>query len=238
MKKEDMKKKIILIVAIVVVLLVVGIVVFSKVLNKNTHKKHSNKPVDSSIIVNQEPEDSDLILKIYEQENADGNKYVISKTGYDSQEYKYLASYSCKSMNCKGYGVSPLGTKSVIYDNNTFYLYNYGNARLEELDLRVLDISDIEIIYSDKSVYGLYIINSESKGAFYNLDKKRFVTEFVYDGNGSANSYDLIDKNYFVGIANNDDESYILDIINNESGDIVKMIDNVTNIEEALKSVN
>ena len=61
-----MKKKIIYVVVGVVVLLLIGILVFSKVLSKNTNKKRSNKPVNSSVIVNQEPEDSNLLLKIYE----------------------------------------------------------------------------------------------------------------------------------------------------------------------------
>ena len=229
-------KTIILIVIAVVVLLVVGYFICSKVLAKNTNKKKKNNNVANSVIVNQEPDDSDLILKIYEQTNT--NKYTITKSGYNNEEYKYLASYSCSNLNCKGYSVTPVGTKSIIYDNYKYYLYNYGNARLEELDLGTGDIENIEMIYSNTNVYGLYVINSESKGAFYNLDKKRYVTEFVYDGDASSKAVNLIDNNYFVGVSNLDDSNVMLYVIDSEAGDIVKTMENVTDIDEELKSLS
>ncbi len=226
------KKNIILIVVAAIVLLVVCYFVCTKVFVKKPKKKVNT---NREFVAEVEPADSDLVIKIYEHDGG----YVITKKGYNSDDYKYLASYNCSSLNCKGYDVSPTGTKAIIFDNYTYYLYNYGNLRKEEVSLGNIGISNIEIIYSDRNVYGLYVINEENKGAFYNLDKNRYVTEFIYDGNASNKNDNLTDNNYFVGINNlGDGSTYTINIINNEAGDIVKILDSVTDIEKELKNVS
>ena len=226
------KKNIILIVVAAIVLLVVCYFVCTKVFVKKPKKKVNT---NREFVAEVEPVDSDLVIKIYEHDG----EYVITKKGNNGDEYKYLASYNCSSLNCQGYDVSPMGTKAIIFDNYTYYLYNYGNLRKEEVTLGNIGISNIEIIYSDRNIYGLYVINEDNKGAFYNLDKQRYVTEFIYDGNASNKNANLTDNNYFVGINNLDDGStYTINIINNEAGDIVKIIDSVTDIEKELKNVS
>ena len=161
---------------------------------------------------------------IYIYKSGD-NWYNISEYAYENDYYTYVDSYKCYSTNCRGYSISYVTKEAIIYDNNKYYLYNYDTKKSEELVLGNEEFSSIDLIYSSKNTYGLYVVNKNGKGAFYNLKNREYVSNFIYD---SANNYqtdELLDMNYFIGtIINENDYTGIIEIINNSNGNKIKTI--------------
>lgn len=153
------------------------------------------------------------------------NWYNISEYAYDNENYIYVDSYKCYSEDCHGYGVSYVTKEAIIYDNNKYYLYNYGTKKSEELDLGKEELNNIEMIHSSKDTYGLYIINKNYKGAFYNLKNKEYITGFIYNGASNYQVDELLDMNYFAGtITNENTYKSVIDIIDNNKGNKIKTI--------------
>ena len=161
---------------------------------------------------------------IYVYKSGD-NWYNISEYAYENDYYTYVDSYKCYSTNCRGYSISYVTKEAIIYDNNKYYLYNYDTKKSEELALGNEEFSNIDLIYSRKNTYGLYVVNKNGKGAFYNLKNREYISNFIYDNANNYQTDELLDMNYFAGtIVNENDYSGIIEIINNSNGAKIKTI--------------
>ena len=161
---------------------------------------------------------------IYIYKSGD-NWYNISEYAYENDYYTYVDSYKCYSTNCRGYSISYVTKEAIIYDNNKYYLYNYDTKKSEELVLGNEEFSSIDLIYSSKNTYGLYVVNKNGKGAFYNLKNREYISNFIYDNANNYQTDELLDMNYFAGtIVNENDYSGIIEIINNSNGAKIKTI--------------
>ena len=161
---------------------------------------------------------------IYIYKSGD-NWYNISEYAYENDYYTYVDSYKCYSTNCRGYSISYVTKEAIIYDNNKYYLYNYDTKKSEELALGNEEFSNIDLIYSRKNTYGLYVVNKNGKGAFYNLKNREYISNFIYDNANNYQTDELLDMNYFAGtIVNENDYSGIIEIINNSNGAKIKTI--------------
>ena len=161
---------------------------------------------------------------IYIYKSGD-NWYNISEYAYDNEYYTYVDSYKCYSTTCRGYSISYVTKEAIIYDNNKYYLYNYDTKKSEELVLGNEEFSSIDLIYSSKNTYGLYVVNKNNKGAFYNLKNREYISNFIYDNANNYQTDELLDMNYFAGtIINENDYTGIIEIINNSNGAKIKTI--------------
>ena len=161
---------------------------------------------------------------IYIYKSGD-NWYNISEYAYDNEYYTYVDSYKCYSTTCRGYSISYVTKEAIIYDNNKYYLYNYDTKKSEELALGNEEFSNIDLIYSRKNTYGLYVVNKNNKGAFYNLKNREYISNFIYDNANNYQTDELLDMNYFAGtIINENDYTGIIEIINNSNGAKIKTI--------------
>ena len=149
---------------------------------------------------------SGVIINFYKSE---GNDYLSSyssndiyENNYENNNYEKVGSYECYSYNCKfknGYL-----DKTVIYDGD-YILYDVKTKKSTRLDLNVDSSDYVSFIYYDKVIYGLSV-SKYNKYAFYDLNKKKYITDFEYSGFNNYND-GSIKFNKLIAYKNIDDDN-------------------------------
>ncbi len=138
---------------------------------------------------------------------------------YDETKYKKKYTYKCENSDCKGNIVYEFLNYAIIKDGN-YIIYDYVKNKYKDIEVDASDIKDVNLLYYEDKLYGYALVNFEDKVAIYNLDKKRLVTDFTYNGNYYNESPELIDGNI---IACDDLNQYLLDF---DTGEVKLTFDN------------
>ncbi|MDO4996981.1 MAG: hypothetical protein Q4E69_07350, partial [Bacilli bacterium] len=108
--------------------------------------------------------------------------------------------YTCSSDECKGYNTSTKNNKDVVIYDSTYYLYNpISKVKTEVTGLSNNIYAFIDLMTrSDGTSYALYLTRNDGAGAFYRIDKKVLVTDYLYSSNSTTDK--LLEAGYFAGV--------------------------------------
>lgn len=163
--------------------------------------------------------------------------YVVTTQKYENNTYgdiyTLIDTYKCQEENCKGYYSStPNINKTIIYDDK-YYMYNYKTHEKEEINLGNEEYQSVNLIASKEKIYALSVKNYQDKIAFYNLETKKYITDFIYDESTSYNIDTLLENNYLVGYQIDEEYNVEAHIINKNDGSTHKILKEVGSIQEA-----
>ena len=201
-----------------------------------TYGSNLKKPIENSGN-SKAPVYSDKEIYIYGYTYSDNTSYTISNNKYENDTYhKLFHTYACLKDNCQGYAVSQVTKDTVIYDEDTYYLYNYETENKVRLDLRTDEIYEyINFISSSSKDYGIYIQKREDnkiKFALYNLETNKLITDFIYTNVNTYKIDKLLNDGYFVANAGEELKDIKLYIINNKDGSVYKELNDSSIISE------
>lgn len=147
----------------------------------------------------------DIIVGITENEES----YIK-----DDLNYKVLASYDCKEIDCKAYG-SYYKKNYIIIKDDGYYIYNYKKNKALKLKLPDALYNTINFLGYADDIYGLSISNINDLYSCYSLEDEKFITMFKYS---MINNYDNIsfvnDRFIASAINNNKEKYYVVDMKN------------------------
>lgn len=148
----------------------------------------------------------------------DKSLYIDTKSEYndwiyDETNYKKKYTYKCNNANCNGKVVYEYLNYAIIKDKE-YIIYDYLKNKYKEInidDVDITNIADVSFLYYDGKIYGYALRNTDDKVAIYNLEKKKLITDFVYNSYFYSESPELIDDNIIVS---DDVNQYVLDFNN------------------------
>lgn len=166
-------------------------------------------------------EDTSNNKKIYIYKNnrdKEYNYYALNNT-IDIENIELVDTYTCSSDECKGYNTSTKNNKDVVLYDNAYYLYNpISKSKNEITGLSTDTYMFIDLMTrSDGSSYALYLTKSNGYGAFYRVDKKVLVTDYLYSSNTTTEK--LLEAGYFGGVKESKNSS--VSIIHQNTGEEV-----------------
>ena len=154
------------------------------------------------------------------KESVNTKQYFVS-TYVDYQEGTLVDTYECYTKECKAYDFSDVLGKAIIYDG-AYYLYNFNNDEKIKLDITDNNLNYINFVQTDMKVYGLVLYKESGKGAFYNLNSNKIITDYNYYNIYALSSFDGI-------FAASYEYTYLIDLNN---GKILKSIKGLNYISE------
>lgn len=177
------KKKILIILGIVITLSLVFSILFFAFNTKNDNKvsnnKKENKKVKENWIV---PNGKNGKIYIYSNDDiVVGINDLEENYIKTDASYKVVASYDCISPECKSYG-SYSNKNYIIIKDNDYYIYDYKKNKAMMLNLPRAYYNTVEFLGYEDKIYGISVSNINELYAYYSIEKKKFVTEFKYNG--------------------------------------------------------
>ena len=173
-----------------------------------------------------------LYIYKYKITNDVDGVYLIMNQKETLENYNLVTTYDCASANCYGYSIDSNGKNAIIYDDNKNFIYNLDTKEKEIINVEEKQYSRIDFIASASKKYGL-VLNNGNNYAFYNLDSKKLVTDYVYNSYAGYQVDELLEKGYFAGIKYGDNYDYVLEIINANYGSLYKSLNQKAGIRSA-----
>ena len=139
-------------------------------------------------------------IYIYKNNNSKEYNYYALNNTTDIEGIELIDTYTCSSDECRGYNTSTKNNKDVVIYDGSYYLYNPITKVKNEVTGLSTDIYlFIDLMTrSDGTSYALYLTRSDGAGAFYRIDKKALVTDYLYSSNTTTNK--LLESGYFAGV--------------------------------------
>ena len=178
------------------------------------------------------------------KEDTSNNKKIYIYKNNNNKEYNYYAlnnevsidgvelvgTYTCSSDECKGYNTATKNNKEVVIYDSSYYLYNPISKNKEEITGLSNEIYMFIDLYtrSDGSSYALYVTKNDGHGAFYRVDKKVLITDYLYSS--SSTTERLLEAGYFAGVKESKNSS--VSIIHQNTGEEVYTFNNVLYIND------
>ena len=201
-------------------------------LSNCTIKGYENKYKYTYGELKEKPKESENQIFIYKSAE-DVESYYASNYKYDfDTEYpKLIDTYDCENKECRGYVSNTLNNKDVVIYDSKYYLYNFNTHKKQELSgIGKKNYVSIDSILDDNSnTYALYVRQNDGLGAFYLVNKKKLVTDFKYNDNSTVKT--MVSHGYFAGVKVTKN-SYCIDIINQNTGEVFKSFNDVLFISE------
>lgn len=149
----------------------------------------------------------------------------------DNNHLKLITTYNCENEKCKGYGNGANNNKNVIIYDDKYYLFDA--VSLEKQELPGLGTKEYERInlVTDKNnrTVGLFASKKASEGAYYLLNKNKFVTDFEYQEDTTTNT--IATNGYFAAIKSKNNTNNIF-LLHQVTGEVIKTFKNALYIQE------
>ena len=145
----------------------------------------------------------DIVVGITENEES----YIKNDLNY-----KVIASYDCKEIDCKAYG-SYYKKNYIIIKDDSYYIYNYKKNKALKLNLPDALYNTITFLGYVDEVYGLSISNINDLYSYYSLKEEKFITTFKYSMINNYENISFANNRFIASIyENNKEKYYVIDM--------------------------
>lgn len=140
----------------------------------------------------------DIIVGVVENEES----YIKNDLNY-----KVLASYDCKEIDCKAYG-SYYKKNYIIIKDDGYYIYNYKKNKALKLKLPDALYNTINFLGYADQIYGLSISNINDLYSCYSLKDEKFITTFKYSMINNYENISFVNNRFIASTYDNFKEKY------------------------------
>lgn len=192
--KEALPKesiKITILIIILTILLIIGVIFVTPLISSTDNNKIDNVPpiinsneTNNNEWINIEKTNSESFIKLYKSNNYKSNEWIFIKNNdyINLFNYNLITEYNCISNDCEGIIMNE--QYAIVNDNKKFYLYDYNNKKIKELDFSNINFDTYNIdklISSKNELYGLVLSDKNNKKGYYSYIEKAITIPMEYD---------------------------------------------------------